>query len=195
MAKRCRTTSGWRPETGALPVTDSSLRQGWPHSAPAVNAWVGEAVSSWSDLLGENLIGIYTGVPETEFAEHAYFDRSRSAVTNDGFEAITVTFKPAVWIPISIVLSVLNTAGAAMATWGAEPWHAGGHALLALAFAMWAIYLRQNAAGSQNDGRIESVEAEVLELGAHMHELGERLDFTERVLAQRGDAARLGDDH
>src|SRR2546422_380015 len=54
-----------------------------------------------------------------------------------------MTFKPAIWYPIAVVLSVFNLVSVAIV---AEPWHATIHAVLALGFGLWAQRLRQRAA-------------------------------------------------
>jgi hypothetical protein len=104
-----------------------------------------------------------------------------------------MTFKPAIWRPIAIVLSAINVAGVAFAARSAEPWHATIHAALALAFGLWAQHLRQGGTGgSEGQARFESVEAEVSGLRRELSELQERLDFTERVLAQGPESRRVG---
>jgi hypothetical protein len=82
---------------------------------------------------------------------------------------------------------------AGFAAGSAEPFHATAHAGLALAFGLWAQrLLRRPPAGSDLQDRFEAFEAE---LGSLRHELGEtqeRVDFTERLLAQRThDQGRL----
>ena len=49
-----------------------------------------------------------------------------------------MTFKPAIWRPIAFVLSVINLVAVGLAAGAAEPWHAAGHATLALAFSLTA---------------------------------------------------------
>lgn len=94
-----------------------------------------------------------------------------------------MTFKPAVWFPISVGLSILNV----VSIWfAAAPAHAATHAVLAVAFALWAQRLRQQAPAGDRDLQ-SGLEALELEVGALRQELGEaqeRLDFVERVLAQ-----------
>ena len=102
-----------------------------------------------------------------------------------------MTFRPAIWYPIAVVLSVINVAGAWFAT-PTEPLHAAIHAGLALAFGVWAYRLRQGPAGSDTQPRLEALEAEVSNLRRELNETQERLDFTERLLAQRPDARRVG---
>jgi hypothetical protein len=49
-----------------------------------------------------------------------------------------MTFKPALWKPIAIVLSAANLVAVGFAAGAAEPYHAAGHAALGLAFGLWA---------------------------------------------------------
>jgi hypothetical protein len=104
-----------------------------------------------------------------------------------------MTFKPAIWRPIAIVLSAINVAGVAFAARSAEPWHATIHATLALAFALWAQHLRPGAGGgSEGQARLEVLEREVGSLRHELSEMQERLDFAERVLAQGPESRRVG---
>ncbi len=106
-----------------------------------------------------------------------------------------MTFKPAIWYPIAVVLSVANVAGVGFAARAAEPWHAGAHAALALAFGLWAQRLRQGPGGSEVQARIEaleSLEVEVSRMRQELSETQERLDFAERLLAQGAEARRVG---
>ena len=112
-----------------------------------------------------------------------------------------MTFKPAIWHPIAVVLSIINwvAAGFAVAARPAEPWHVAIHAALALAFGLWAQCLRQGTGGGERQARLEVLEAEVSNLGAEVSNLGrelsetqERLDFAERLLAQGPEARRVG---
>jgi len=107
-----------------------------------------------------------------------------------------VTFKPAVWYPIAVVLSVVNVAGAGFAAQRAEPWHAATHAALALAFGLWAQHLRlrlRRSAGSNDfQATLEALEIEVSKLREELTETQERLDFAERVLAQGPETRRVG---
>ena len=102
-----------------------------------------------------------------------------------------MTFKPAVWHPVSVVLSILNVVGAGFAAGAAEPWHAGIHAGVALAFWSWAQRLRQAKAEVGAPVELEALEGEVSELRREVAEIQERLDFTERGLAQGQEARRL----
>jgi hypothetical protein len=103
-----------------------------------------------------------------------------------------MTFKPAIWHPIALALSALNLVGVGLAAGAAEPWHAGIHAVLGLAFWSWAQRLRQpTAVAGVGDERIETLELEVGQIRRELVEAQERLDFTERMLAQGRETKRL----
>ena len=110
-----------------------------------------------------------------------------------------MTFKPKIWFPISIALSLLNLAAVGFAARTAEPLHATTHAALALAFGLWAVHLRSRivggrAAGSSGEleSRVEALEGEMGHLVQQLSETQERLDFAERVLAQSPETRRVG---
>ncbi len=103
-----------------------------------------------------------------------------------------MTFKPALWHPIAVALSVLNVAGVDMAAQAADPWHAAGHAALGLAFGLWAQRLRRGPAASDDRARLDVLEVEVGNLRQELGEAQERLDFAERLLAQGQEARRVG---
>ena len=113
-----------------------------------------------------------------------------------------MTFKPATWYPISVLLSVANLVAAGFAAGEAQSEHATIHVVLALAFGFWAYRLRQGAGGGEVQGRLEGLEAElgrleVLEsemstLRQELSEMQERLDFAERLLAQGAETRRMG---
>jgi hypothetical protein len=104
-----------------------------------------------------------------------------------------MTFKPALWRPIAAVLSVINLVGVGFAAGAAEPWHAAGHAGLALAFGLWAQRLRQGpSGGGEGQARLEGLEADVSDLRRELSEAQERLDFAERLLAQQPESRRVG---
>ncbi len=102
-----------------------------------------------------------------------------------------MTFKPAIWHPIALVLSALNVVGVGVAAGAAEPWHAGIHAVLGLAFWSWAQRLRQPMAVAGVPERLETLELEVGQIRRELAEAQERLDFTERMLAQGREARQL----
>jgi hypothetical protein len=109
-----------------------------------------------------------------------------------------MTFKPAIWQPIAIVLSALNFVAVGFAAASAESWHASIHAALALGFALWAQRMqrapagREIGSGSESEARLDALEGEVGNLRRELGEAQERLDFAERVLAQVPDARRVG---
>jgi hypothetical protein len=110
-----------------------------------------------------------------------------------------MTFKPAVWYPIAGVLSVANLVAVGFAAGPGEALHATTHAVLALAFGLWANRLRQSrgvgelraGSGSEFQARLEGVEADVSELRQELSETQERLDFAERLLAQGPETRRV----
>jgi hypothetical protein len=111
-----------------------------------------------------------------------------------------MTFKPTIWYPIAAVLSVINlvAVGFAAAEADPDPWHAGIHAALALAFGLWAQRLRQRRGESELQAPLEVLEGlealgdEVSKLRQELSETQERLDFTERMLAQGSESRRMG---
>jgi len=113
-----------------------------------------------------------------------------------------MTFKPAIWYPIAVLLSVINLVGVGFAARPAQPWHATIHAALALAFGLWAQRLRRGPGGSELQARLEGLEAEVSRLEAleaevsklrqELSDAQERLDFAERLLAQGPETRRVG---
>ena len=109
-----------------------------------------------------------------------------------------MTFKPRTWYPIAAVLGVVNLVSVGFAARSAEPLHATLHAVLALAFGLWAERLRQRLRGAESQAPLEALdaldalEAEVNGLRLELGETQERLDFAERMLAQKPDAGRVG---
>jgi hypothetical protein len=105
-----------------------------------------------------------------------------------------MSFKSPVWFPIAGGLSVINLVATGFAAGSTEPWHAGVHATLALGFGLWAQRLGQRRkAGNELQAPFEALEAlevEVSNLRQDMIETQERLDFTERLLAQGSEARR-----
>jgi len=106
-----------------------------------------------------------------------------------------MTFKPKIWGPIAIALSALNLVATGFAAQGGEGWHAGIHAALALAFGLWAQNLRGRPTPfdqGEIPARLEGLEIEVGNLRRELGEAQERIDFTERVLAQAQEQRRMG---
>lgn len=103
-----------------------------------------------------------------------------------------MTFKSKIWYPITGVLSMINLAAVGYAAGSAEPWHATVHAALAVAFGLGAFRLRQVRGGGDQLGRLEALESDMTALQQELSEAQERLDFTERVLAQRAESRQVG---
>lgn len=100
-----------------------------------------------------------------------------------------MTFKSPWWYPLAVVLSAVNVAAVWFAAEPGEPTHATIHAALAVGFALWAQRLR---AGSPRHIELESgmeaineLDADVDSLRNALAETQERLDFAERMLAER----------
>ena len=105
-----------------------------------------------------------------------------------------MTFKPALWQPIAVVLSAINLVAVGFAAGAAEPYHAAVHAGLAVGFGLWAQRLRQRRAEyvpAPREDRLEALEAELGGVRGELGEVQERLDFTERMLAQRDEVRRV----
>ena len=103
-----------------------------------------------------------------------------------------MTFKPAIWYPIAVVVTAINLAGAGFAAASTEPWHATIHTALALGFGLWAQRLRRGPGGSELQAGLEALEVEVTKLRQELSETQERMDFAERLLAQRPEPGRVG---
>ncbi|HXQ30304.1 MAG TPA: hypothetical protein VN848_13660 [Gemmatimonadales bacterium] len=105
-----------------------------------------------------------------------------------------MTFKPSIWYPIALTLSVLNLVAVGFAIRPGQPWeHAGMHVALAMAFGLWAQRLGQRR-GADRDvpDRLDAFEDEMSKLRQELNETQERLDFAERVLAQGRESPRVG---
>jgi hypothetical protein len=100
-----------------------------------------------------------------------------------------MAFKSARWQPTAVVLSAANLVGVGFAAGGGEGLHAGVHAVLALAFGLWAQRLMQRPLEIPPDERLDALEVEVGDLRRELGEAQERLDFTERLVAGRREAA------
>jgi hypothetical protein len=103
-----------------------------------------------------------------------------------------MTFKPAIWYPIAVVLSVINLVALGLAVQPFEPRHAATHAVLAVALGFWARRLRRGPGGSERQDRLEALEAEMSNVRQELSETQERLDFAERLLAQGRESRRVG---
>lgn len=106
-----------------------------------------------------------------------------------------MTFKPATWYPIALVLTAINAVGAWFAASQAEPTHATVHVALALGFGVWAQRLRPRpgrGAEPRLEAQFEALELEISKLRRELSETQERLDFVERMLAQEREKPRVG---
>ena len=108
-----------------------------------------------------------------------------------------MALNPRIWYPIAAVGFVVNVVGAAFAVNPADPWHAGIHATLAVAFGVWAQHLkvRKRAAAmeSGDEPEIAVLRDDIGELRRELSELQERMDFAERLLSQAREIDRLPD--
>ena len=103
-----------------------------------------------------------------------------------------MTFKPAIWYPIAVVLSAANVVAVWFAAAPGEPLHATVHAGLAVAFGVWARYLPPRRGGAELEaGLVEALEVEVDALRQELGETQERLDFAERMLNQGAEVRRV----
>ena len=107
-----------------------------------------------------------------------------------------MTFKPAIWQPIAVVLSAVNSVAAGFAAASAEAGHTMVHVALAVAFGLWAHRLRQapRLESGELEPRLEALELEMSDVRRELGEAQERLDFAERMLAQGQESRRVGPD-
>jgi len=106
-----------------------------------------------------------------------------------------VKLNPRIWIPIAQFLTVVNVGATYFAAQAAEPGHATLHAALAVLCTLGVDWLRTRARGDDAlaDGRMAELESGSVEMDQVRHELAdvqERLDFAERMLAQRREQER-----
>jgi hypothetical protein len=110
-----------------------------------------------------------------------------------------MTFRPATWLPIAVLVSAANLVAVGFAAGSTEPWHAGVHAMLALGFGLWAQRLQRRLRQGDLEARLETPDAERLEafeaelgkLRQELSETQERVDFVERRLAQGAEQRRV----
>ena len=92
------------------------------------------------------------------------------------------------WYPLARLLCVLNLIAAGV--YAGSFFHAMIHVGLAVAFGLWARRLRLGRGegmGSELPAAVEALELELSQLRQELGEVQERLDFTERLLAQRSE--------
>jgi hypothetical protein len=102
--------------------------------------------------------------------------------------------KSPLWLPVAMVLSAVNLVAVGLAAATAEPWHAAGHAGLALGFGLWAERRRQSRRlgdGAEVLEALDAIETDVSKLREDLTETQERLDFTERLLAREAEIRRV----
>lgn len=94
------------------------------------------------------------------------------------------------------MLSILNLGGFIVALRDGESTHALGHVAAGIALLAWSRSLRERMRESgekdsiragDRDAQIAGIESDVGHLRRELSEAQERLDFTERMLAQRRD--------
>ena len=105
-----------------------------------------------------------------------------------------MTFKPAIWYPIAIVLCAANVVAVWFAAVPAEPLHATVHAGLAVAFGLWARHLRQGprkCASRPSWKRWKRSKSRRSALRKELSEAQERVDFAERMLAEALEPRRV----
>jgi len=106
-----------------------------------------------------------------------------------------VKLNPRIWVPIAQFLTVVNVGAVYFAAQAAEPGHATLHAALAVLCTLAVDWLRTRARGNDAlpDGRMAELDSGSGEMDQVRHELAEvqeRLDFAERMLAQRREQER-----
>lgn len=101
---------------------------------------------------------------------------------------------PRIWTPIAQVLTAINVVAVYFAAQSAEPVHAVIHGALGAACMLWAERLRARTIRERYDAEMAQAELLPGEMD-HVHnelaELQERLDFAERMLAQRREGDRI----
>ncbi len=102
-----------------------------------------------------------------------------------------MTFKPAIWFPITLALTVINVVGIWFAAQSSEPLHETIHGVLGLGFGLWAWRLGSGPPGGERPTGFEALEGEVSRLRQELTETQERLDFFERLLAQGQQTRRV----
>ncbi|HEY3279005.1 MAG TPA: hypothetical protein VGJ83_00710 [Gemmatimonadales bacterium] len=101
-----------------------------------------------------------------------------------------MTSKAARWYAVAIALIVINAVGGVIALGSGELAHTAVHAVLLVASWSWARRLRLGGGGSEparleGDETLAALEGDVSRLQQELNETQERLDFVERLLAQK----------
>jgi len=103
-------------------------------------------------------------------------------------------FKRRIWQPIALGLAAINLIAAGFAASSSEGRHAVTHIVLGGVFALWAWWMRRGPElppAAESPG-LEALQAEVHSLRKELSEAQERLDFAERMLAQRPQQRQVG---
>ena len=103
-------------------------------------------------------------------------------------------FKPRTWQVIALVLAAVNLVAAGFAASASEGRHAVTHIVLGGAFGLWAWWLRRGPGPAAPRPELDALQAEVSSLRRELTETQERLDFAERMLAQRPQQRQVGPD-
>src|SRR5262245_27111123 len=101
-------------------------------------------------------------------------------------------FRPKTWQVIALVLAAVNLVAAGFAASASESRHAVTHIVLGGAFGFWAWWLGRGPGPAAPAPELESLQAEVTNLRRELTETQERLDFAERMLAQRPQQRQVG---
>jgi len=101
-------------------------------------------------------------------------------------------FKPKTWQAILLVFAAGNLVAAGFAASASEGRHAVMHIVLGGASGLWAWWLRRGPELAPQPPELEALQAEVSSLRRELTEMQERLDFTERMLAQRPQPRQVG---
>jgi hypothetical protein len=113
--------------------------------------------------------------------------------------------KRGIWKPLLAGLSIVNLAAVGVAAGASEPWHAAGHAALALVLGLWSQKLRPSTWGGEvtdrvhqatlDQDRLNLLEADLTQLRMELSEAQERLDFAERLLMRGREADKANPAH
>src|SRR5215212_1938304 len=93
--------------------------------------------------------------------------------------------------PVAVAWGVLNLVGAGFALRYGETGHAAIHAVLALAFGVWAQRLQRRTDTTVFDERIATLQEENAELRRKLSETQDGLTFAEQLLGERHEPAIL----
>ena len=108
-----------------------------------------------------------------------------------------MAFNRKVWLPIAILVVVINVAGGIYASLTEESMHAFVHGALAFGFGLWAYNLSRGPRHAermvQQPDRADLLEADLSELERELRETQARLDFADQLLRKKSPPASPGD--